>query len=92
MSGGSSAVDFGKPTTYRYVFRLADLGYTSAVSVAPSEARTQLRVPGVHGVFHDSAAALGIDGRVAAVFALSQPAGCELRELVVCASTENSWP
>jgi NAD(P)-dependent dehydrogenase (short-subunit alcohol dehydrogenase family) len=26
------------------------------------------------------------------VFALGQPAGCELRELVVCASTESSWP
>ncbi|MHC9291489.1 SDR family oxidoreductase [Mycobacterium sp. LTG2003] len=26
------------------------------------------------------------------VFALSQPAGCEVRELVVCASTESSWP
>jgi NADP-dependent 3-hydroxy acid dehydrogenase YdfG len=26
------------------------------------------------------------------VFALSQPAGCELRELVVCSSTESSWP
>jgi len=26
------------------------------------------------------------------VFALSQPAGCELREMVVCASTESSWP
>ncbi|WP_458319767.1 SDR family oxidoreductase [Mycolicibacterium brisbanense] len=26
------------------------------------------------------------------VFALSQPAGCEIRELVVCASTESSWP
>jgi NAD(P)-dependent dehydrogenase (short-subunit alcohol dehydrogenase family) len=26
------------------------------------------------------------------VFALTQPAGCELRELVVCASTESSWP
>ncbi len=26
------------------------------------------------------------------VFALSQPAGCEIRELVVCASTEPSWP
>lgn len=25
-------------------------------------------------------------------FALSQPAGCELRELVICASTESSWP
>ena len=28
----------------------------------------------------------------AVVFALSQPAGCEVRELVVCASTESSWP
>jgi NADP-dependent 3-hydroxy acid dehydrogenase YdfG len=26
------------------------------------------------------------------VFALSQPAGGEVRELVVCASTESSWP
>lgn len=26
------------------------------------------------------------------VFALSQPLGCEIRELVVCASTESSWP
>ncbi|HYI53687.1 MAG TPA: SDR family oxidoreductase [Microlunatus sp.] len=26
------------------------------------------------------------------VFALTQPAGCELRELVVAASTESSWP
>jgi NAD(P)-dependent dehydrogenase (short-subunit alcohol dehydrogenase family) len=28
----------------------------------------------------------------AVVFALSQPAGCELRELVITASTETSWP
>ena len=28
----------------------------------------------------------------AVLFALSQPAGCEVRELVVCASTEPSWP
>ncbi len=28
----------------------------------------------------------------AVVFALSQPAGCEVREMVVCASTESSWP
>lgn len=27
-----------------------------------------------------------------AVFALSQPLGCEVRELVVCSSTESSWP
>jgi NAD(P)-dependent dehydrogenase (short-subunit alcohol dehydrogenase family) len=26
------------------------------------------------------------------VFALSQPAGCEVREMVVCSSTEASWP
>ncbi|WP_162795230.1 SDR family oxidoreductase, partial [Nonomuraea lactucae] len=26
------------------------------------------------------------------VFALSRPAGCEVRELVVCPSTETSWP
>ncbi|GII03656.1 SDR family oxidoreductase [Planobispora takensis] len=26
------------------------------------------------------------------VFALSQPAGCEIRELLVCSSTETSWP
>ena len=32
------------------------------------------------------------DGAAAVVFALSQPAGCEVRELVVCASTEGSWP
>jgi NAD(P)-dependent dehydrogenase (short-subunit alcohol dehydrogenase family) len=28
----------------------------------------------------------------AVVFALGQPAGCEVRELVVCPSTETSWP
>ena len=26
------------------------------------------------------------------VFALTQPPGCEVRELVVCSSTESSWP
>lgn len=26
------------------------------------------------------------------IFALRQPPGCEVRELVVCASTESSWP
>jgi NAD(P)-dependent dehydrogenase (short-subunit alcohol dehydrogenase family) len=26
------------------------------------------------------------------VFALSQPQGCEVREMVVCVSTESSWP
>jgi hypothetical protein len=28
----------------------------------------------------------------AVLFALSQPPGCETRELVVCPSTESSWP
>jgi NAD(P)-dependent dehydrogenase (short-subunit alcohol dehydrogenase family) len=28
----------------------------------------------------------------AVVFALSQPPGCEVREMVICASTESSWP
>jgi NAD(P)-dependent dehydrogenase (short-subunit alcohol dehydrogenase family) len=32
------------------------------------------------------------DVAAAVVFALSQPPGCELRELVVCCSTESSWP
>jgi hypothetical protein len=26
------------------------------------------------------------------LFALCQPPGCEARELVVCPSTESSWP
>jgi NAD(P)-dependent dehydrogenase (short-subunit alcohol dehydrogenase family) len=32
------------------------------------------------------------DVAAAVVFALSQPPGCEVRELVVCSSTEGSWP
>lgn len=28
----------------------------------------------------------------AILFALGQPQGCEVREMVVCASTETSWP
>ena len=32
------------------------------------------------------------DVAAAVVFALDQPAGCEVRELVVCPSTESSWP
>jgi len=32
------------------------------------------------------------DVAAAVVFALSQPPGCEIRELVVCPSTEGSWP
>jgi NAD(P)-dependent dehydrogenase (short-subunit alcohol dehydrogenase family) len=32
------------------------------------------------------------DVAAAVVFALSQPPGCELRELVICSSTEGSWP
>jgi NAD(P)-dependent dehydrogenase (short-subunit alcohol dehydrogenase family) len=32
------------------------------------------------------------DVAASVLFALSQPPGCEIRELVVCASTESSWP
>lgn len=32
------------------------------------------------------------DTAASVVFALSQPAGCEIRELVVTSSTESSWP
>ncbi|GAA3154971.1 SDR family oxidoreductase [Planomonospora alba] len=32
------------------------------------------------------------DVAAAVVFALGQPEGCEVRELVVCPSTETSWP
>lgn len=32
------------------------------------------------------------DVAAAVVFALSQPPGCEVREMVVCPSTESSWP
>jgi NAD(P)-dependent dehydrogenase (short-subunit alcohol dehydrogenase family) len=32
------------------------------------------------------------DVAAAVLFALSQPAGCEVREMVVCAATESSWP
>ncbi|WP_433500167.1 SDR family oxidoreductase [Sphaerimonospora sp. CA-214678] len=32
------------------------------------------------------------DVAAAVVFALGRPGGCEVRELVVCASTETSWP
>ncbi len=39
-------------------------------------------------------AALNDPGRVAeaVIFALGQPAGCEVRELVICPATETSWP
>lgn len=32
------------------------------------------------------------DVAASVVFALSQPAGCEVREMVVCCSEESSWP
>lgn len=32
------------------------------------------------------------DVAAAVVYALSQPVGCEIREMVVCASEESSWP
>lgn len=33
-----------------------------------------------------------VDVAATVLFALTQPPGCEIRELVVCASTESSWP
>jgi short-subunit dehydrogenase len=32
------------------------------------------------------------DVAAAVMFGLTQPNGCELRELVICTSTESSWP
>jgi NAD(P)-dependent dehydrogenase (short-subunit alcohol dehydrogenase family) len=43
--------------------------------------------PGPDAELNDPADVAG-----AVLFALGQPAGCELRELVVCAATEPSWP
>ena len=32
------------------------------------------------------------DGEATVVYALRQPPGCQLREMVVCSSEESSWP
>ena len=81
------------------------VGFTRALAAETAgEVGVTLLIPGgMHTHFFDDRteqykpppdAKLNAPADVAAavVFALSQPAGCELRELVVCSSTEGSWP
>jgi NAD(P)-dependent dehydrogenase (short-subunit alcohol dehydrogenase family) len=81
------------------------VGFTRALAAElAGEVGVTLLVPGgMHTAFFDGRteqykpppdAKLNQPGDVAetVVFALSQPAGCEIREMVVCASTESSWP
>jgi NAD(P)-dependent dehydrogenase (short-subunit alcohol dehydrogenase family) len=81
------------------------VGFTRALAAETAgEVGVTLLIPGgMHTHFFDNRteqykpppdAKLNAPADVAAavVFALSQPAGCELRELVVCSSTEGSWP
>ena len=81
------------------------VGFTRALAAETAgEVGVTLLIPGgMHTHFFDNRteqykppadAKLNAPADVAAVvvFALSQPAGCELRELVVCSSTESSWP
>lgn len=51
------------------------------------DGRPEQYKPGPEAGLNDPA-----DVAQAIVFALRQPAGCEVRELVVCPSTETSWP
>ncbi|HEX5906676.1 MAG TPA: SDR family oxidoreductase [Propionibacteriaceae bacterium] len=81
------------------------VGFTRALAAETAgEVGVTLLIPGgMHTHFFDNRteqykpppdAVLNAPEDVAAtvVFALSQPSGCELRELVVCSSTESSWP
>ncbi|HKF89074.1 MAG TPA: SDR family oxidoreductase [Propionibacteriaceae bacterium] len=81
------------------------VGFTRALAAETSgEVGVTLLIPGgMHTPFFDGRteqykpppdAKLNQPADVAAavVFALSQPPGCEVRELVVCSSTEASWP
>lgn len=81
------------------------VGFTRALAAElAGEVGVTLLIPGgMHTAFFDDRAEqykpppdakLNDPANVAAtvVFALAQPAGCEVRELVVCASTESSWP
>ena len=81
------------------------VGFTRALAAETAgEVGVTLLIPGgMHTNFFDNRteqykppadAVLNAPADVAAavVFALSQPAGCELRELVICSSTESSWP
>jgi NAD(P)-dependent dehydrogenase (short-subunit alcohol dehydrogenase family) len=81
------------------------VGFTRALAAElAGEVGVTLLIPGgMHTPFFDGRpdqykpppdAKLNAPGDVAetVLFALCQPAGCELREMVVCASTESSWP
>ncbi|MFI5565454.1 SDR family oxidoreductase [Amycolatopsis japonica] len=81
------------------------VGFTRALAMElAGRVGVTLLVPGgMHTAFFDDRAEqykpppdakLNQPEHVAAsvVFALSQPPGCEVRELVVCASEEGSWP
>jgi NAD(P)-dependent dehydrogenase (short-subunit alcohol dehydrogenase family) len=81
------------------------VGFTKALAAElAGEVGVTLLIPGgMHTAFFDGRteqykpppdAKLNQPADVAqtVLFALSQPAGCEIRELVVCASTESSWP
>ncbi|MGW0160110.1 SDR family oxidoreductase [Mycobacterium sp. NPDC003323] len=81
------------------------VGFTRALAAELSgEVGVTLLIPGgMHTAFFDSRpeqykppadAVLNDPANVAetVVFALGRPAGCEIRELVVCAPTESSWP
>jgi NAD(P)-dependent dehydrogenase (short-subunit alcohol dehydrogenase family) len=81
------------------------VGFTRALAAElAGEVGVTLLIPGgMHTAFFDDRteqykpppdAVLNKPENVAqtVVFALAQPTGCEVRELVVCASTESSWP
>lgn len=81
------------------------VGFTRALAAETAgEVGVTLLIPGgMHTPFFDGRteqykppadAKLNSPADVAStiVFALGQPAGCEIRELVVCQSTESSWP
>lgn len=81
------------------------VGFTRALAAElAGEIGVTLLIPGgMHTAFFDGRteqykppadAVLNQPADVAAtvLFALTQPPGCEIRELVVCASTESSWP
>jgi NAD(P)-dependent dehydrogenase (short-subunit alcohol dehydrogenase family) len=81
------------------------VGFTRALAAETAgEIGVTLLVPGgMHTAFFDDRpeqykppadAELNDPGNVArtVLFALTQPPGCEVRELVVCSSKEDSWP
>jgi NAD(P)-dependent dehydrogenase (short-subunit alcohol dehydrogenase family) len=85
--------------------KFAVVGFTRALAAETAgEVGVTLLIPGgMHTHFFDDRteqykpppdAVLNAPDDVAAavIFALSQPPGCELRELVICSSTESSWP